>query len=115
MGTVRTGSVAPEFHIERNAETNMRRHTLAAMLLGLAASAPAAAGSYGHASPEGLMFLEMGFGDASAQPLVQKLRYGFQFDVAHGFEQIERPKMLRMEFNGNQMAPMGMNRLEVGG
>ncbi|WP_348672117.1 hypothetical protein [uncultured Abyssibacter sp.] len=61
------------------------------------------------------MFLEMGFGDASAQPLVQKLRYGFQFDVAHGFEQIERPKMLRMEFNGNQLSPMGLNRFEVGG
>ncbi len=61
------------------------------------------------------MFLEMGFGDASAQPLVQKLRYGFQFDVAHGFEQIDRPKMLRMEFNSNQMSPMGLNRFEVGG
>ncbi len=42
------------------------------------------------------MFLEMGFGDASAQPLVQKLRYGSQFDSAHGFEQIARPTMFRM-------------------
>lgn len=93
----------------------MRRQTLAALAIGLAASTTAAAGDRGDVSPEGLMFMEMGFGGATAQPLMNKLRYGFHFDVAHGFELGQRPKVLRMEFNGNEFAPMGLGRMEVGG
>lgn len=93
----------------------MRRSILAAAVIGLAASTTASASDLGQRSPEGLMFLQMGFGGGSAQTMVQKLRYGFQFDVAHGHEADARPSLLRMEFNGNTLAPMGLGALEVGG
>ncbi|MBR9814144.1 hypothetical protein GYB61_09865 [bacterium] len=95
----------------------MRRSTLAAALIGLATCTSATAGGVGERSPEAMMYMQLGFGGGQAQslPLVQKLRYGFQFDVAHGYETDARPELLRMEFTGNQFAPLGLGALEVGG
>lgn len=95
----------------------MRRSTLAAAFIGLATCTGAQAGNVGERSPEAMMYMQLGFGGGQAQslPLVNKLRYGFQFDVAHGYEVSPRPDLIRVEFNGNQFAPMGLGALEVGG
>lgn len=95
----------------------MRRSTIAAALIGLATCTSATAADIGERSPEAMMYMQLGFGGAQAQslPLVQKLRYGFQFDVTHGYETQPRPELLRMEFNGNEFAPMGLGALKVGG
>ena len=95
----------------------MRRSTLAAALIGLATCTSATAGDIGQRSPEAMMYMQLGFGGAQAQslPLMQKMRYGFKFDVTHGFETDARPDLLRVEFNGNQFAPLGLGTLEVGG
>lgn len=95
----------------------MRRSTIAAALIGLATCTSATAGDIGERSPEAMMYMQLGFGGGQAQslPLVQKLRYGFQFDVTHGYETQPRPELLSMEFNGNEFAPMGLGALKVGG